>query len=195
MSTLLIDASHALHIAHIEGVLGAAIAGVLAFELAMGFFFGFGFFHGRKLGLGEDDAVLGDFGFQGFQALLHGLQIVALPHAANAGWRDGQPALSQLVGDAHLPESRLLDGERHDGALDLFGDAVLEHRLLAGDFGQCDLAAFFIKLLEAVKAVPASLFGPPTSSADFASRAIWFKRAFLCSAAAIPPSLPMHALS
>ena len=43
--------------------------------------------------------------------------------------------------------------------------------------------------------VPASLFGPPTSSADFASRALWFKRAFLCSAAAIPPSLPMHALS
>src|SRR5208337_1786614 len=35
---LLIDAAHPLHIAHIEGVLGAAIAGVLAFELAMGFF-------------------------------------------------------------------------------------------------------------------------------------------------------------
>src|SRR5271166_3459387 len=91
---LLIDASHALHIADIEGVLGAAIAGVLAFELAMGFFFGFGFLQGRKLGLGEDDAVLGDFGFQGFQTLLHRLQIVALPHAADAGRRHGQPALS-----------------------------------------------------------------------------------------------------
>ena len=32
----------------------------------MSFFFGFGFLQGRKLGLGEDDAVLGDLGFQGF---------------------------------------------------------------------------------------------------------------------------------
>src|SRR3974377_834348 len=36
----------------------------------MGFFFGFGFFQGCKLGLGEDDAVLGDFGFQGFQVMV-----------------------------------------------------------------------------------------------------------------------------
>ena len=103
---------------------------MLAFELAMGFFFGFGFFQGRKLGLGEDDAVLSDFGFQRFQALFHGLQIVALPHAADAGGRHDQPALSQFIGDAHLAESRLLDGKRHNGALDLFGNAVLEHRLL-----------------------------------------------------------------
>ncbi len=96
----------------------------------MGFFFGFGFLQGRKLGFGEDDAILGDFGFQGFQALLHGFQIVALPHAADACRRHGEPALSQFIGDAHLPEGRLLDGESHDGVLDLFGDAVLEHRLL-----------------------------------------------------------------
>ena len=53
---LLTDAAHALHVADVEGILGAAIAGMLAFELAMGFFFGFGFLQGRKLGLGEDDA-------------------------------------------------------------------------------------------------------------------------------------------
>ena len=58
---------------------------MLAFELAMGFFFGLGFLQGGKLGLGEDDAVLGDFGLERFQPLFHGLQIVALPHAAHAG--------------------------------------------------------------------------------------------------------------
>ena len=77
------------------------------------------------------------------------------PDAANARRRDGKPALPELVGDAHLAESRLLDGKLNDGALDLFGDAVLEHRLLAGNFGKRDLPAFLVQLLEAVEAVPA----------------------------------------
>ena len=51
-------------------------------------------FHGGKLGLGEDDAVLGDFGLERFQPLFHSFQIVALRHAANVGRRNGKPALS-----------------------------------------------------------------------------------------------------
>jgi hypothetical protein len=55
---------------------------------------------------------------------------VALPHAAHAGRRNREPTLSQLVGNPHLPESRLLDSEFHNGAFDLLADTVLEHRLL-----------------------------------------------------------------
>ena len=47
---LLIDASHALHVADIEGVLGSAIARMLAVEPAMGFFFGLGFRQGGSRG-------------------------------------------------------------------------------------------------------------------------------------------------
>src|ERR1700731_2647310 len=50
---------------------------------------------------------------------------------------------------------RLLDGNRHDGVFDLLCDAVFQHRLLAADLLQRQLAAFVVKLLEAVKAVAA----------------------------------------
>ncbi len=128
---------------------------MLAFELAMRFFFGFCFFEGRELSFGEDDAVLGHFGFQSFQPLLHRLQIMAQPNAADAGGRDSQPALSEFIGDTHLPKSWLFDSEFDYGAIDLFCDAVAKHRLLAGDFGERDLPAFIVKLLEAVEAVTA----------------------------------------
>ena len=75
-------------------------------------------------------------GLQRLKALLHGLEIVAQPHAAYAGRRHGEPAFAQLVGDAHLPEGRLLDGERNNGVLDLLRHPVLEHRLLAADLLQ-----------------------------------------------------------
>ena len=114
---------------------------MLAFELAMGLFFGLGFLQGGKLGFGEDDAVLGHFGLQSLEALLHRFEIVPEPDAAHARGRNGEPALAELVGDAHLAERRLLDGKFHNGAFDLLGDAVLEHRLLPGDFGERDLAA------------------------------------------------------
>ncbi len=94
----------------------------------MGFLFGLGFLQGSKLSLGEDDAILGHFGFQGLQPLHH------RGAATRSGRRratHGEPALSEFIGDADLPESRLFDGKRHDGGLDLFGDAVLEHRLLS----------------------------------------------------------------
>ena len=49
---------------------------------------------------------------------------MTLPHATRAGGRDREPALPQLVGDADLAKSRLLDGNRHDGVFDLLCDAV-----------------------------------------------------------------------
>ncbi len=80
---------------------------------------------------------------------------MTLPHATHASGRDREPALAQFVGDANLAESRLLDGNRHDGVFDFLCDAVFQHGLLAADLLQRQLAAFVVKLLEAVEAVAA----------------------------------------
>src|SRR5262249_44838507 len=94
-------------------------------------------------------------GFQRLQPLGHGLQVVALPHTAHAGGRHCKPALPQFVGNANLPEGWLLNSERNDGVLDLLGDTVLQHRLLAADLLQRPLAAFVVEFLEAVETVAA----------------------------------------
>jgi hypothetical protein len=82
---LLVNPPHALEIADIEGVLGAAVPRMLALELAMGLLLGLGLFQRNKLGFGQHQAVLGALGFQGFEPFVHGLQVVAQPHATHAG--------------------------------------------------------------------------------------------------------------
>ena len=128
---------------------------MLALELAMGLLLGLGLFQRDDLRLGQHQAFLGALGFQRLEPLVHGLQIVAQPHAAHAGGRDREPALPQFVGDADLAEGRLLNGQRNDGVFDLLRHAVLQHRLLAADLLQRQLAAFVVELLEAVEAVAA----------------------------------------
>ena len=152
---LLVDASDPLQIADIERVLGPTIAWMLTLKFAMGLLLGLGLFQGDELGLGQYQAFLGALGLQGFQPLVHGLEVMTLPHATHAGGRDREPALPQLVGDANLAESRLLDGNRNDGVFDLLCDAVFQHWLLAADLLQRQLAAFVIEFLEAVEAVAA----------------------------------------
>jgi len=49
------------------------------------FLVGLGFFQGHQLGLGEDDALLGNLSLQRLEPFAHGLQIMALPHATHAG--------------------------------------------------------------------------------------------------------------
>src|SRR5262249_30538959 len=61
---LLIDPADTLQGADIEGVLGAAIAGTFALELAMRFLVGLGFLEGGDLGFGQQDPVLRDLGFE-----------------------------------------------------------------------------------------------------------------------------------
>src|SRR5208282_2744222 len=63
--------------ADVEGVLGAAIAGALALELAVSLLFCLGFLQGNDLRLGQDQAFLCDLRFQGLQPLLHCLKIMA----------------------------------------------------------------------------------------------------------------------
>jgi hypothetical protein len=83
----------------------------------------------------------------GFEPLVHGLEVMALPHATHAGGRDREPALPQLVGDADLAESRLLVGNHHDSVFDLLCDAVFQHWFLRLIL-QRQLAAFAVKLLQ-----------------------------------------------
>src|SRR3984893_2645863 len=128
---------------------------MLALKFAMGLLLGLGLFQRDELGLGQYQAFLGALGLQGFEPLVHGLEVMTLPHATHAGRRDREPALPQLVGDADLAESRLLDGNRHDGVFDLLCDAVFQHWLLAADLLPRQLGAFVVKLLEAVEAVAA----------------------------------------
>jgi len=100
---LLVDAPDPLQVANIERVLGSAVARMLALELAMGLLLGL--FQRDELGLGQYQAFLGALGLQCFEPLVHGLEVMTLPHATHAGGRDREPALPQLVGDANLAES------------------------------------------------------------------------------------------
>src|SRR5262249_60983390 len=68
---------------------------------------------------------------------------------------DVNPTLPQLVGDTDLAERRLLGGKSYDGVFDILRHAVLQHRLLAADLLQGQLAAFVVKLLETIEAVAA----------------------------------------
>jgi hypothetical protein len=80
---------------------------------------------------------------------------VALPHAAHAGRGHRQAALLQLIGDANLAEGRLLKGKRNDGVLNLLRHAVLQHRLLAADLLQRQLATLVVEFLEAIETIAA----------------------------------------
>ncbi len=83
-------------------------------------------------------------GLQGFEPFLHGLEIVALPHAAHSGGRYAEAPLSQLVGDPHLTPGRLLHRDLDHRLLDIRPDAVFEHRLAPRDLLQRRFSAFFV---------------------------------------------------
>jgi len=85
-----------------------------------------------NLGLGQKQAVLRHFGFEGLQAQLHRGEIVPLPHAAYAGWRDRQTAPSQRLRDPPLAPGRLLNCHLDHRAIDLDRRAVLQGRLTPG---------------------------------------------------------------
>ena len=159
---LLINAANAFHVADIESVLGAAIAGTFAFELAVDLLLGFGLLQSDDLGFGQHEALLRHLGLQRLETPFGVRQIVAQPYCAHAEGRDRQALLLQLVGGADLAPGRLLDRQRHHRRFDLGGNAVLQDRLLAADLLQRHLAAFVVQLLkpvEAVAAIPHHLAG------------------------------------
>ena len=81
---LLVDPTDAFERADIEGILGAAVAGALALELAVSLLVGLGFLQGGELAFGEDEALLGHSGLKRLQAVLHRRQVVTAPDAAHA---------------------------------------------------------------------------------------------------------------
>jgi hypothetical protein len=121
----------------------------------MGLFVGLGLLERGDLRFREHQAVLGAPRLQRLEALLHGLEVVALPDAAHAGLRDRETPALQRLGHPHLAPGRLLDGQRDDRLLDRGRGAVLENGLAAADLLQRQFAAFVVQLLEAVEAVPA----------------------------------------
>src|SRR5262249_6476840 len=66
---LLIDPAHALQCTDVKCILRAAIAGAFALELAMRLLVSLGLLERRDLGLGQQDAILRDFGFERLEAM------------------------------------------------------------------------------------------------------------------------------
>lgn len=95
---LLVDTAYPLQGADVEGVLRDAIAGVLAFELAVGLLVGLGLLQRDKLGLGQHAALLRHLRLERLQPVLHRGQVVPQPDVAHAEGRDLDAALAQLVG-------------------------------------------------------------------------------------------------
>ena len=107
---LLVDATHPLQRADIEGVLGTAVAGTGAIELAMSFLVGLRLLQSGELALGQDQAILRHPGLQSLQPLGHGVEVMANPDAADAGGRDPDALFRQLVGHPRVSPGRLVQG-------------------------------------------------------------------------------------
>ena len=100
----------------------------------MRFLLSLGLLERGELTFGEHQAFLRHLRLERLEALLHRLEIVALPDPAHAGGRDRVAAFADLVGDADLAEGRLLQRQLDDDRLDLGRGAVREQRLASGEF-------------------------------------------------------------
>ena len=150
---LLVDAPDAFERANVEGVLSAAVAGAFALKLAVRILLVLRLLQRGELRFGENQALLRALCLKRFQSFLHGLEIVPLPNAADAGGRDRHGTLLEFVRDAHLAECRLLDCQSYDRILDRRVDSVLHDGFAAGDFSERRLTAGFVELLEAIEAI------------------------------------------
>ena len=96
-----------------ESPIRPKIARMLGFDPAVGLLFLFGALQGGQLFFGQHDAVLGNLGLQGFEALLEGFQVVPQPNAPHAARRDEQALLAEFVAHPHLAVGGLFDGHLH----------------------------------------------------------------------------------
>ena len=78
------------------------------------------------MGLGQHNAVIGDLGLQGFQALFEVCQVVAHPDRTYTAGRHEHAQLAQLVTDADLTVGRVFNGVIDHGVFRFFIDTVLE---------------------------------------------------------------------
>ncbi len=94
---LLINTAYALDIAHIVGILGTLVAGMLRFYLTMNLLLFFLPFQCNQLRFRQDDTILGNTGFLGLEALGEGFQIMSLQYTTNTGSRDENTLLTQFI--------------------------------------------------------------------------------------------------
>ena len=164
---LLVDAAHPLQRADVEGVLGAAVTGTVAIELAVRFLVRLRLLQRGQLALGEDQAILRHLGLQRLQPLGHGVEVVANEHAADAGGRDPDALLGQLVGHPRMAPGRLLQDELEDAPFDRLCHPVLRVRHPSRHFDQRRFAALLVQILEPIEAVA----GKPHDPAGLADAA------------------------
>jgi hypothetical protein len=117
--------------------------------------FALGLLQRGQLAFGQNQAFLGDLGFERLEPFLHGFKIMTLPDAANAGRRNRVAEFAKLVGDADLAISRLVQRKLDDDRLDLGRRAVLQDRLATSQFLQRQFAPGVVKFIETIKAVAA----------------------------------------
>jgi hypothetical protein len=122
---LLIDPTNALDRSHVVRVLGSQISWVLSLDLAMRLVRRFLALQRNDLSLGEYETLFRHFLLQHLQAELAILKRVAQPDAANSTGRYEDALFPEIVADAHLAMSRILQRERKNGILYLLIDSIL----------------------------------------------------------------------
>jgi hypothetical protein len=100
-----------------------------------------GLFQRGELRLAQHQTLLRTLGFQCLEPLLHGLELVTLPHAAHPSRRHTQPAPLQFIGNPYLTSGGLFDRPPDHRLLNLGYDAILQHRPAPRDLLQRRLAA------------------------------------------------------
>ena len=83
-------------------------------------------FEGGQLPLRQDHALFGHLLLQGREALLERLEVVPLPHPADARGRDLVAAAAELVAHPDLPQGGLVNRQGDDGLFKLRRDPVPE---------------------------------------------------------------------
>ena len=92
--------------------------------------------HGTELFLGKYDVFLGGLGFQCFQPLAEGLQIMTEPDAPHTRGGNEQTRFGQFVGHADLAPCWLVQGHFQNRFLDVVVNPVLGAGLASADLAQ-----------------------------------------------------------
>src|SRR4029078_7544267 len=98
--------------------------------------------------VGQPQSLRGDLRLERLEPLLHGLKLMALPHAAHAGGRDRVAALADPLCDPDLAEVGLLKRQSKDQRLSLARRAVGQKRLAPRQLLKRQLASGLVEILE-----------------------------------------------
>ena len=119
----------------------------------MGFFRTLPVFKRHDLRFRQNHTLLRHLRLERFQALAHGLQVMAHPDHAHAGGRQGNSELGQLVRHAELSPRRLIHRHLHACLLDMRLHAILVIGFAATDFVEGRLTAALVEFFESIEAI------------------------------------------